>query len=516
MTRDQDTPLAVERGVIAFHLRALTARRRVLFLVTAAALVVGILWVAQRPPSYKASAQILLSPLPQADSSLFGVSLLREATGSGRTLDTAVTLLDTPSAAARAAREMGNGWTRARMAEAVSVKLRPAANIIDVSAEASSPGEAARVANTFARAALGQRRDLVSQQASVALRRAEAQLESIGRLNPDDAAALLARVNKLEDVADGTDPTMTLSELATPPDHPSGVPALLVVIAAGIGGLALGAGAILLFELLDRRVRDEEGILETYPLPVLTRIPNMSRQQRSALSGPEPVLAHSARERFRMIAPQLARKPKLGRAILVTSPSAGDGKTTAALGLALSLAGAEHRVLLVDLDLRSAELSARLGVRLEQGVERLLHPDSELTELAVEVPGSPGLSILPGEPTRDVALIEAMLRRLVELIEGATVDTDYVVIDAPALGDVGDSLWLAEHVYDVILVVRPGSTFRAHLAIAHDMLERAGILPDGMIVMGGPGTGVSDYGSGGYGLSREAAAPLRRLARLGR
>jgi succinoglycan biosynthesis transport protein ExoP len=512
MTKDQGTPFAVERGVIAFHLRALGARRRVLFLVTAAALAVGVLWVAQRPPTYKATAQVLVSPLPQGDQTFFGVSLLRDAADTTRTLDTAVTLLDTPSAAARAARTMGKGWTRREVEAAVTVKTQPAANIIDVSALADSAGDSARLANAFARAALRLRGELISQQASIALKRAETQLNSIGSLNPADASDLLRRVNKLTDVAGGTDPTLTLAERATAPDHTSGIPSWLVVLAAGVGGLALGAGGILLFELLDRRVRDEEDILESYPLPVLTRIPTMPRHQRNALGGPEPALSPGVRERFRMVRPQLAPGDDARRTILVTSPSAGDGKTTAAIGLALSLLGPGQHVLLADLDLRRATLTERLLGRLaEQGVERLLHPGTSLADLVVEAPATPGLTILPAVPAHDLALVEVMLRRINELLADGARSADYVVIDAPPLADVGDALWLADWVDDMILVARPGNTFRAHLGISRDMLQRAGHLPDGLIIMGGPEGRVSPYSAGTYGYGPRTGGPLRRL-----
>ena len=484
--------------------------------VTVAALVLGIVWVAQRPPTYDATAQVLVSPLPQGDLTFFGVSVLRDAADTTRTLNTAVTLLDTPSAAARAAREMGSGWTRRRVSDAVSVKVRSSANIIDIKAEADSPRKAAKLANAFARAGLRLRSDLLSRQASVALRRARTQLESLGKLTPDDAAELLVRVNKLSDVAGGTDPTMTLAEPATVPDSPGGLPGWMLVLAVGIGGLALGAGAVLMVDLVDRRASDEDEILETYPLPVLTRIQTMTRQQRSALVAAEPALPWTVRERFRLIEPQLPRRAEPGRSILLTSPSGGDGKTTAALSMALALAGSDHRVLLVDLDLRRAELSERLGMRPDEGPERLLSPETGLEDLVVELPGSPAVSVLPATPTRDVALVEAVLRRLTDLIDGAAEDGYRVVIDTPALVDVGDSLWLAERVDDVILVVRPGNTFRAHLAIARDMFERAGVMPDGLILIGGPVTRASDYGSYGYGSGEEADTPLRRLTRLGR
>jgi Mrp family chromosome partitioning ATPase len=516
VTSHERTSFAVERGVIAFHLRTLRARLRILVAVTVAALVLGIVWVAQRPPTYDATAQVLVSPLPQGDVTFFGVSVLRDAADTTRTLNTAVTLLDTPSAAARASREMGSGWTRRQVSDAVSVMVQPAANIVDIQAEAASPREAAKLANAFARAGLGLRSDLLSRQATVALRRARTQLESLGKLTPDDAAELLVRVNKLSDVAGGTDPTMTLAEPATVADRPGGLPDWLLVLAVAIGGLALGAGAVLMVDLVDRRASDEDEVLETYPLPVLTRIPTMTRQQRSALLAAEPALPWTARERFRLIEPQLTRRAEPGRSILVTSPSGGDGKTTAALSLALAVASADQRVLLVDLDLRRAELSERLGMRPDEGPEHLLNPGTGLEDLAVELPGSPSASVLPAAPTRDVALVEAMLRRLMDLIDSATAEGYRVVIDAPALVNVGDSLWLAERVDDVILVVRPGSTFRAHLAIARDMLERAGVMPDGVILIGGPVTRGGDYGSYGYGSAEEAATPLRRLTRLGR
>lgn len=499
MTRDEGTPFAVERGVIAFHLRALRSRIRVLLVITAAALALGIAWVAQRTPVYAASAQVLVAPLAQTDQTFFGVSLLRDSGDSARTLDTTVPLLDSPAAAAGAARTMGKGWDRPRVARAVTVAPRHGTNIIEIKGRGDSPREAARLANGFASASLAQRSKLLSHQASIALKRAQTQLGSLGRLRPDDAADLLNRVNKLAEVANGTDPTLSLVRPAIAPLSPSGAADWVLVMLTGIGGLALGAGTILLLEVLDRRIRDEEDILESYPLPVLTRLPQIPRQQRQALAGRDPALSPLLRERFRMIGPQLGAGVERGRKILITSPSPGDGKTTAAIGLALSLLGVDRSVLLADLDVRAASLSERLDKTPGEGVERLLHPDSTLRELVSDVPMALGLSVLPAVRTHDLVLIDAIMRRLPQLLAEADELVDFVVIDAPALGEVGDALWLADEVDDVVLVARPGNTLRAHLEITRDMLERAGHTPDGLIIVGGPDARVGQYGSGHYG-----------------
>ncbi len=61
---------------------------------------------------------------------------------------------------------------------------------------------------------------------------------------------------------------------------------------------------------------------------------------------------------------------------------------------------------------------------------------------------------------------------------------DFVVIDTGALGEVSDALPVAEQVDELVIVTRPGHTDRRSFALMRDLLERTGVLPTGLVVLG--------------------------------
>ncbi len=93
---------------------------------------------------------------------------------------------------------------------------------------------------------------------------------------------------------------------------------------------------------------------------------------------------------------------------------------------------------------------------------------------------------LQGEVT---PLLEAVSRRLPDLLREARELADYVIVDTPPLGQVSDALRAATVVDDIILVTRPGNTDRIELQHTRELLDRMGHTPTGLLVIGEPGIG---------------------------
>ena len=79
----------------------------------------------------------------------------------------------------------------------------------------------------------------------------------------------------------------------------------------------------------------------------------------------------------------------------------------------------------------------------------------------------------------DIALVEALSRRLPELIAEARELCNYVVIDTAPLGEISDALRLVGDVDNVIIVTRPGHTNRGHFEVTRDLLHRTAYTPPG-------------------------------------
>lgn len=162
--------------------------------------------------------------------------------------------------------------------------------------------------------------------------------------------------------------------------------------------------------------------------------------------------------------------------IAVTSALPGEGKTTVAVELARTMAGAGRRVLLVECDLRHRCLAGRLGVH---GSERAglcsvaLGTVSVADAVAAVGPGA-GLWLLDAEPNVPTATEVLGSRRFGTLVRELGQAWDYVVLDTPPLAAVVDAALVGAVADATLLVVRAGFVPRTRLVEARDQLLKAG------------------------------------------
>lgn len=231
----------------------------------------------------------------------------------------------------------------------------------------------------------------------------------------------------------------------------------LEVLIWGLGGAALGVIAALVWALTDTRVRRETDIDLAGKIPVLGSVPWQRKPSRDGISNP------SVNEAFRRVRTNLAfiDAERHTNAVVITSPSAGEGKTTSTLELASSLAEVHSRVLVIDADLRKPSVATRTGVLPDAGLTNVLIGQATLGET---VQAWHNIDILASGPTppNPAQLIESI--SMTDLIEDAKQRYDYVVIDSPPLLPVIDASVLAKKVGGALIVVRAGRTRRAQLA----------------------------------------------------
>jgi protein-tyrosine kinase len=207
------------------------------------------------------------------------------------------------------------------------------------------------------------------------------------------------------------------------------------------------------------------------------------------------------------VRPALAARPGSGAVVVVTSAVDGEGRTTCAINLALSMAmEVDTSVVLVEADVRRPQVLARLGLPAGAGLSELL-ADPQLPLARAIVPTSlPGLSVLAaGEP--DARAHERLagpgMRSLMTQLVGHRPDR-IVVVDAPALLRSPDAGALAALATQVVVVVAAQRTPRAQVRQAFAMLD--GALPVVALLNHLPaGTGTAGVG-GGQRTSRGAGA----------
>jgi succinoglycan biosynthesis transport protein ExoP len=355
---------------------------------------------------------------------------------------------------------------QADMAEAntVAVQLRQQAALL----VAQVQGDAAALKTLTAqrRSMLSSMQQLPGTSAMLTL------LERRAKLAQDAYYAMLQKYDELT-VAKST----ALSDLTVtqPASADTAVPSpslKLGLIAVALLALGTAFAVVLILDLVDSRIADEHDVALLSDLPALGRIDD--------LSAPVPEGGES-RRRLRMEAAhdEVLDAMRFSRAnpprtIAVLSPSQGDGRTTTAINLALSLADRNGPVLLVDADLRRPAVHKHLRVPEVPGLGDVLERKASLDEAIQKTAHAQLYVLTSGSPVRNP--VEALQpERLRELLSTLSERYANIVVDTSALNAVHDALEVARSVDATLLVVSAGHTSIKSLARALDRLARAQI-----------------------------------------
>ena len=470
-------------GALSPYLRAVRTHWLIVVLVALAVTALAALWSQTRASEYQAGTEVLVTPLPFDDEAFLGLPYIRDTGDPPRTLQTAATLIDSQRAAAATARALGAEWTQREVERAIEVNPQGQSSVIEVTAVADDPEEAARVANRYVRSVLEVRRATLRPLVQASIQNTRDQLSRLPQ-GASSAETLADRLARLESVSDGNDPTLSISQVAAPPSEPLGSSTSLILGIALLVGIVLGSLVALLLEVLrPRRLTDEEEAFGIYPIPVLARIPELPRRWKRG-SGSPLATPPLVREGFRSLQVQLELEAGQHRAILLTSASSGDGKTTSAINFALELVSSGQRVVLMDLDLRRPDVGPALGLSPRVELRSLLDGSASLDDALVEFPGVPGLRVLPIAPQRGFQALEKLARVLPAIIQEALEHADYVILDSAPAGEVSDPLRLVGAVDDVLVVAQFGKTRLANLETMRDLLSRVERPPLGWIMIG--------------------------------
>jgi len=315
------------------------------------------------------------------------------------------------------------------------------------------------------------------------------QVTELGQANAD-LSARRSEIEQLEKVTEQMGMQLQASEVdialparvelieeASVPEGSDELFRIMLTILAGLGGLGLGAGAVVVFEYLRDRVSTAEEISQRVGVRVVGTLPQVSRSRKRSTAGE---MAESV-DGVRAVISQTGREaPKV---ILVTSAVGHEGKTTFAAQLAASLARSDKRTLLLDGDLRHPNVHLALELDLRAGLPELLRGEIGNDE-AVQPTAIEGLFAVTGG-TCDYAAITALSRpELAKVIKGFRESFDHVVIDAGPVLAFADALLLGQ-LSDVALVATMRDVSRVPLVIAAvDKLRGVGVRVLGTVVNG--------------------------------
>ena len=157
--------------------------------------------------------------------------------------------------------------------------------------------------------------------------------------------------------------------------------------------------------------------------------------------------------------------------LLATSSAPDEGKSTTIANLAVTMAQAEQRVILVDCDLRRPTLHTLFGLPNDAGLTStiLAQDDAEIPLLET---GVPGLSLLASGPLPPRPADILGSRRMEAVIERLRANADIVLFDTPPVVGVTDAAVLANRVDGVLLIFSAGTTTRERGRQARQILEK--------------------------------------------
>ncbi len=285
-------------------------------------------------------------------------------------------------------------------------------------------------------------------------------------------------------------------------------PSLPLCLALGaFVGLLLGGASAAVAETRDRSFRSAEEVVRTLQLPLLAQLQNLHARQSITVAGAsvgsEVCAFHRPRSReaeaFRSLRTSLfftAQGQKM-QVIASTSPNQGDGKSVLTANLAVSIAQAGRRVLLVDCDLRRPRVHDLLGVSNDCGLADVLEGRAEPWD-TVQATDVENLWALPcGSLPHDPAeMLEGPAFR--EFLALARERYDYILLDTPPVLAVSDPCIVTAHADGVLLVLRVSRDSRPQALHSKEMLAGVGANVVGTVINGWDAGHGFGYGGQGY------------------
>ncbi|SDN37819.1 capsular exopolysaccharide family [Cryobacterium flavum] len=322
----------------------------------------------------------------------------------------------------------------------------------------------------------------------------------------DTANAVLASltlvVEEIEtpDTTDATSPVKLAraqeATVATAPVSPN-VP--LNIALGALVGLALGVGFAVLRETLETRIRNTRDVEQLTDLPILGGIVfDPKAKDRPLIVHVDPRSPRA--ESFRTLRTNLQYLDvgRTDRSFVITSSIESEGKSTTGANLAIALADAGSRVLLVDADLRRPKVADYMDVEGAVGLTDVLIGRADLADV-IQPWGKAQLFVLPAGhvPPNPSELLGST--RMTQLITEFNRAFDVVIFDSPPLLPVTDAAILAKNVGGALIVVAAGRTHKNQLKGAIAALDNVGAPVSGLVLTMLPTKGPDAYGYGHYG-----------------
>ena len=480
------------------YIAVLRARKWTIILTAALVVIATLAFSLQQTRLYTAEARLLVEQVPaQDDESLAPIV----------NLETEREVVQSVPVAELVKEELGLDTPVNEMLGNLEVQVVVESEVLIVGYTSNDAALAQRAANAFAQGYIANRRNQALENLRAAssdiqrnIDQVETQLaeleQRIGDAEvADDQGAQAAlesqRANlltqlgglqlQLQEVRPGNAVRSSGGQVLAPatlPASPSSPNLLRNALLAAFLGLALGVGLAFLRERLEDRFKGREDVERVLGAPVLATIPRFAGKRKDDPSklilrtDPHSLASEayrSLRTNLEFIASTTGRN-----SFLVTSPSAGEGKSVTTANLAYAFAQSGRRTIVISGDLRRPTIEKIFDVRAIDGLSRYLAGQRDLLEEIIVNPGISNLRILPTGPVPPNPAELMTSPRMGQLIADLEGNCDMLLIDSAPTLPVADATIMISHIGGAILVVDAEITRRGAADHARSELLKVG------------------------------------------
>ena len=290
------------------------------------------------------------------------------------------------------------------------------------------------------------------------------------------------------------------------------------VVLGGVVGTLLCLFLLAMYAATRHTVRGDEDLKKNLSLPYLGAIPHIKTKVRSRNHGTTILMDNKESpaalgECLRTIRTRFIREADAvgAKTILITSASEGEGKTSVAINLAISLSRQDIRVILIDADLRNPSVAKEMGLNPVEmnhmGTAEVLQGKISVEEALINY-GEYGMRILPGFGS--VKSTGELLggKEMKKLISSCSAICDVLIIDSPPSGMLVDASIIARKVDGTVFVIRQDYA-RINLVLESiESIAETGVKILGY-VLNDTERGITGYGYNyGYGLATVMATVM--------
>ncbi len=520
----EESPAAPRYTSLRDYLAVLRRHAVIIVIIAVIGAGAGIADALRQKPVYQSSAQVGFQD-PTQELTLVGLGIPTPLTPAQEAAINAASATS-PAVMSKVQHRLKTSTSGRALGTAVTPTVSASSGLLQIAANGSNPTFAAQLANAVAYTLVArsnrQTKAEFTQVANTVRRR-------IAKLKVSAATSQqlsfyedeLARIDTLATFATSA----SLQQAAQPSASPIS-PKKTRDAAIGLAlGLLLGILAAFVRDSMDRRLRAPKEFESSFELPVIGHVRNQTMGRVAYMANGKKAPERVDVDAFRILRRNLEfldlEKPP--RSVLVTSAVAQEGKTTVATSLAVVMAAAGKRTLLVDCDLRRPDLAGRMGVELSPGLADYLtggvQPQDILrtvtfsergAEVKAEVTvGAGAEEATAGNGTANGAassgsrgpLVHTVVcipagtatdrgaellgsGRFKEFIEQVTARYDMVILDSSPLLPVADTLEVLPQVDSILICARDSRTTRDQARAVRATLGRFPHRPTGVVLTG--------------------------------